>query len=180
MLIRLMPEQVSASWEVFRPHILKALPTTVRRDPTIPVAILKAILAEKAIMWAICSDATGDQINGLILTTHFVDPISDARSLAIYGMFSTIEGVSLRKDDFADALGTIRKFAVAKGFYNIIAFTNEPSVVRLAKQLGAKGDTYFMEFDLYDNFYEEEVPEELHINKISVVEDAVLIDSEVN
>ena len=179
MLIRLMPEQVSASWEVMRSHIMRSMPPTVRGDQTIPVAILKSILAEKAIMWAMCSDATGEQVNGLVLTSHFIDPISEHKSLVIYAMVSVNPKVRLKDPDFRDIIDTLRKFAVGRDFHNIIAFTEQTNVVRLAQRIGSKNRYFFIEFGLLPEEEIERVPGKMYMGKDGLTVEETPVEEEV-
>jgi hypothetical protein len=131
MLIRLLPEQVSEAWDVIAPAVAESLPTTVVHSYTAVVNVLEAILAEKAVAWLYYKEG---RPACFILTTPYRDPIVHTVNLLIYSMFSFED---LDEDDWQHGLDRLKQYAKFIGAEKVMAYTNQPGVIRLVSKLGA-------------------------------------------
>lgn len=130
MLLKVLPEQVSKEWEAIWPAIQSTLPYEV--PPAGVTKALEAFMSELLQCWFVVE---GDEICAICTTTIFSDPCG-RRSLLIYSLFGY---KPMQTEKWRDAMGDLKKWASAKKCEDIIAYTQNPAIIRLVNQMG--GDT---------------------------------------
>lgn len=135
MLIRLLPEQVSAQWEIIAPMLEASLPPISDPTPTVMVNILEAILLDHAIVWVLESES--GKIKGVVLTTDWVDPICHYHHLMIYCVYG-VETLSL--EELQGAAQSVRKYAGTVGAESVLAYTADVRIAQLVRRLGGHAD----------------------------------------
>jgi hypothetical protein len=142
MIVRLAPEQIASIWEHVRPGIMETmLPVAEQNHETIQ-RVLRSLLAEDMQLWLGLEnpeDFSEKSIYGVMVTTIYCDLISESKSLVIYSLFETREippmiwSLGMRK---------LGDFATAMSCNQIIAYTDIPRIITLAKSLGFKTMTF--------------------------------------
>lgn len=132
MLVRLYPEQVANNWSVLSYGIQQSLPPITYESPKRLQKILEHIMLKEMDLWVGVED---EKVKGLILTTPIYESNSDVNDLLIYSIYGFDKlGVKMIKD----SIGTLKKYAVSKGFKRITAYSNVDSVIKMIKSLGGE------------------------------------------
>lgn len=146
MLIRLLPEQVSAMWKVVGAALIEGLPPDYHADVKARTAILQSVLKEEATVW-VYRMPQGDgttRASALVLTTFYQAPIFFTKHLLIYSFYAF---ENLPEEAWVTGFETLRKYADSLNLDSIIAYTQHPGIIRMAKtRLGAMGDYTLLEF----------------------------------
>jgi hypothetical protein len=141
------PEQIAKMWEYIRPGIMETMLPMVDQNHETMQRILRSLLSEDMQLWLGLEDPedfTEKSIYGVMVTTIYCDLISESKSLVIYSLFETrdippmIWSLGMRKlNDFKNAMGCSR----------LIAYTNIPRIIELAKSLGFSTMTFLHKED---------------------------------
>jgi hypothetical protein len=139
VLTKLLPDQVSEFWEIIRYAIEQSLPPIAGEHPDKMKKILMSLLSGKSQCW-INSDVGEDRrvLEAVVVTKIFYDDASDTKSLLIYCLYGY---ENIKQSSFTSALKTLVKYAKSESCERVIAYTNEPGVVKLVNRLG--GDTSY-------------------------------------
>ncbi len=141
MLLQLLPRDITKHWEGLSEAISKSLPptTSVSRDRM--SIILQSLISETMQCWVLCEPSVEKKVSELfaVATTELVKETGSAtRNLLIYSLFG-LRAVS--DDQWREGFETLRKFAQSRDCENIIAYTDNPAVVSLAKKFGGDVST---------------------------------------
>ena len=143
MLIRLLPEQVSASWNTIAPEIAKGLPPMQQASHDTMVSILEAVLSERLEVWVYLNETEGNT-KAVVATTIYRDPVINVPYLLIYS-FSSFKPMT--SDEWKDGFETLRKYATGLDVKSIIAYTAHEGVIKMAtSRLGASAEYTVLEF----------------------------------
>jgi len=147
MLIRLLPEQVSAMWDHIAPLLAEALPPTQTVSYQTMVGVLESILAGRSILWSYVVNGGGDlqtTSKALILTAIYTDPVVQSQHLMIYAIVYIEE---LTAEDWKIGFSGLRKYAAGLGLQSIIAYSAHPGVIKMSvERLGASAEFTLLEF----------------------------------
>jgi len=136
MLIRLTPEQIVFYWERIRPLLLENLIPKVELSPENVFGILKNLLTESIQLWVGIEKEEGDileNIYGFIATTIDTDANTRQRNLMIYSLFAVKE---IPITAWEEGLKVLIGYKELNNCKTLIAYTDNPGVVRLANKLG--------------------------------------------
>ena len=146
MLTKLLPEQISKFWDVIKYAVEQSLPPIVGESPDKMNRILSSALSGKVEVWA--SYNKGDKVNkfdGIVLTKMLYDDASDTRNLLIYCLYGYEE---VNDVSWFDGFESLVKYAKSRGCLQIIAYSDIPYMIDIAKRLGGEADYTFISFDL--------------------------------
>lgn len=136
MLVQLQPDQIAKYWPQVRFAVENAFPPTVKEKPDMN-KVLEALLAGELLAWASIDDTTKEIV--AIATTMFIfDVCTGTKNLLLYTTLSTAKEKIGRKN-WIDAFATMMKYAKEKGCSNMVAYTKNDAIVRMAEFFG--GDT---------------------------------------
>ena len=143
MVNAMLPEQISAFWDVIKYGIERSLPPFVGDHPDKMNRILSALLSGKLICWAAYQvDGDNRKFEGILITEILHDKASDTKNLLIYCAYGYEHGTPER---WLYGLKVILKYAKSKGCTNVVAYTTIPYMVNLAKSMGGSAEwTYCM------------------------------------
>jgi len=145
-LIKLMPEQVMHHWDSIRDCISTALPPHVYESDNTLVNIQEQLLVGNLECWILASDYTGRHIYG-VATTRFSYE-SGTKNLLVYTIAMVREHpVEIWKD----VVEVICKYGRAKGCANVIAFSDNPKVWRIAEHTGADVSYRLIQYPLMES-----------------------------
>jgi hypothetical protein len=145
MLIRLLPEQVSALWSKLAPAISAGLPLTQTVSFDNMVRILESVLAERAVVWRVVPDAKEDaRTQAIVMTTVYVDPVMLSHHLLIYSFYAY---ENLTAEDWTENFKDLGAYAKRMGVASVLAYTAKSGIAQMAKErLGAVADYTIIEF----------------------------------
>ncbi len=138
----LLPEQVSKFWDIIKYAIEQSLPPITSEHPDKMNRILSAALSGKVSVWVSHVD---HKINGIVLTTSTYDDISGTKNLLIYCVYGYTR---VDKDSWLKGLTVLTKYAKAKRFSRIVAYTNVDYIVNMVNSLGGNSEYRFISFDV--------------------------------
>lgn len=138
MLIRLTPEQISDHWEQLEFAIKESLPPTIGEVPDKMNNILMSLLDSRMQAWTSCSVKDGKAvISGFVITQVLDDLASKTKSLLIYCLYG-YEDVD--ESEWVEGIRVLKKFRDSIGCRRILAYTDMPYIIDVAKRLGANTD----------------------------------------
>jgi len=146
MLTRLLPDQISAFWDIIKYAVEESLPPIIGEHPDRMNRILSSLLSSKTECWA--SYRREDEriiFEGICLTKIIYDDASGTKNLllyCIYGYESTLE------EAWMDAFRSVSKYAKAQGCNDIIGYTNVPYLIEKAKLFGGNTDYTIVTFNI--------------------------------
>ena len=146
MLTKLLPEQVSAFWDIIKFSVEESLPPIVGENPDKMNRILTSILSGKTQCWA--SYRRDEEIpifEGICLTRIIYDDASDTKNLLIYTVYGYEKTI---EESWMNAFLSVSKYAVAEGCSQVVAYTSVPYIVEKAKMYGANTDFTFVTFNI--------------------------------
>ena len=146
MINAMLPEQISAFWDVIKYGIEQSHPPTTGDHPDKMNRILSALLIGMLMCWA--GYERGEKANrfeGIMVTDIVYDGGSDTRSLLIYSVFG-YDSISAKT--WQEGLQVLVKYARSKKCSKIIAYTKIPHMVKVTNQLGGDASWTFCSFDV--------------------------------
>ncbi len=145
MITRLLPDQVSGFWDVIKYAVEQSLPPIVTRHSDSMNRILSSLLSGKTTCWASYGKSEEkSNLNGIILTKLIYDDTTHTKNLLLYSVY----GYSKVKEKFwMEGFAFMSKHAIAQGCDRLIAYTDVPFLIEMAKRYNADMQT-FISFDI--------------------------------
>lgn len=139
MLTKLLPEQIAAFWDIIKYAIEESLPPIAGEHPDRLNRILTSLLCSGTECWVSYNrQESNPKFEGVALTKILYDDATDTKSLLIYCIYGYDP---IHKNSWLEALRAITKYAKSKKCSQIVAYTEYPYIIKLAKLHG--GDTRF-------------------------------------
>ena len=146
MLTKLLPDQVSAHWDIIKYAIQESLPPIAGEGPDKMNNILTALLCSKAECWiSSVVEEENRRLEGVIITKLQYDDISRTKNLLIYCLYG-YEGVST--ESWTSGLKSLVKYASSKNCSRILAYTDIPYMIETAKKIGGEAKYVLCSFPL--------------------------------
>ena len=146
LVVKLLPEQISAFWDVIKFAIEESLPPIVSDHPDKMNRILSASLRGTIDVWAeYVKEGENVKFEGIALTQMLYDEPSETKNLLIYCLYGY---GPIDPGSWARTLVVISKYAKEKGCSQIVTYTSVPHLISLAKGLGADTDYTFISFNV--------------------------------
>lgn len=143
MLIRLLPEQVSARWDTLAPLLAKGLNPEIGYSRQGMVNILRAVLMEDLVVWIYSED---DKFIFAVMTQVRSNSITLDRSLLVWSLASirTVTPSMLR-----DGFEKLSEYARGQGCRAITGYVAEPALLEMYRRIfDAKTRFTYVEVDL--------------------------------
>ena len=131
MLVELLPEQIATFWSRLRGPIEDSLPPMVGESKEAMSRLLEALLSGRGRVWVYVEE---DRIKGMVVTTPYRDPLTNAASMLIYSAYA-FEPLTERM--FEKTVQTLWQDARDQGLKNLMAFSANEALVRLLERNGA-------------------------------------------
>ena len=148
MLTKLLPDQISAFWDILKYAIEESIPPIVSKNPNSMNNILASLLCGRAHCWASYTKGEeGNRFEGIVITKILYDDISDTKNLLLYCLYG-YEDVD--KKSWIDGFKSLIKFATAQGCSQIIGYSDVPLMIRLANKLGGETKYTFCRIPLFN------------------------------
>ena len=146
LVSKLLPEQISAFWDIIKYAIEESLPPIVGEHPDRMNRILSAALRGTLEVWAeYVKDGDNVKFEGIALTQILYDEPSGTKNLLVYCLYGYNP---IDPGSWARTLIVIAKYAKEKGCNQIVAYTSVPHLINLAKGLGGNTDYTFISFNV--------------------------------
>lgn len=144
---KLLPEQISAFWEVFKYALDATLVPITKEHPDKLNRILAAALSGKIELWAgyVKEEGKPSKFEVIGVTQFLYDEPSDTKNLLIYALYGYNQ---VDPTSWARMLAALSRYAKEKKCNQIIAYTKVPHLINVAKGLGADTDYTFISFDV--------------------------------
>lgn len=150
MLTKLLPEQISKFWDIIGYAVEQTLPPIAGEHPDRMNRVLSAALSGRVDVWASYTrDGDNLSLEAVVLTKLLYDDISNTNSLLIYCVFGYSK---LNGNSWTNGLDILVKYAKSKQCSKLIAYTEFPGIVKIAKNLGADTKNTFISFDISNSF----------------------------
>jgi len=146
MLTKLLPDQISAYWDIIRYAIEQSLPPVVGEGPDKMKKILMALLSGKAECWVSHTmEGENKRFEGVMVTRMQYDDISDTKNLLMYCAYGYEK---ITDESWAAGFATLAKYAKSKGCHRITTYTTIPYLIEMAKKFSADSTYTFITFPL--------------------------------
>lgn len=97
-------------------------------------------MLEKGDCWIYYNDRSVP--TAIITTTDHIDSLAEIKSLLIYTFTSLGD---LTKEDYQKGFNTLMRYAKAKGYSSIVAYSNLRSIVNLVRSSGGRAEYILIE-----------------------------------
>ena len=145
MLLKMLPDQVSNYWPHIRESIEQALPPVVNESPNKMGNILEQLLTGEMQCWVAFRREDANEVVGFLVTTVTSDACSKTKNLLIYSLC----GLKLsRGSDWTEGLEALKKFAKLMQCSRIVAYSDNPLVLKVVEKLGGDTKYKFITFEL--------------------------------
>ena len=146
LVTKLLPEQVSAYWDIIKHAIECSLPPIVGEHPDKMNRILSACLTGQLDVWAeYVKSEEGSKFEGIAVTQFLYDEPSGTKNLLIYCLYGYNP---IDVGSWGRSLITIAKYAKEMKCNQIVGYTNVEHLVNLAKGLGGNTDYTFISWNV--------------------------------
>ena len=148
LVSKLLPEQISAFWDVIKFAVEESLPPLAGEHPDKMNRILSAALRGTLEVWAeyVKEGEEGNiKFEGIALTQILYDEPSGTRNMLIYCLYGY---GPINPGSWARTLSVVSNYAQEKGCNQIMAYTDVEHLVNLARGLGADTSYTFISFNV--------------------------------
>lgn len=139
ILIKLLPSQISATWDVLSPVVLEAMPDYIQRNHTMLNNILHACLEDSMQCWVLVGPAEGDEspIHAVVITTISEDVVLGVRNLIVYAL-GTFGDNKQFIEMARSGLKTLKDYARGMGCYRVTGYVPRDSAAIYERFLDAE------------------------------------------
>lgn len=147
MLILLMPEQIAANWDFIRQQLVHSTPLELVSTETHQNGVLNALLIGDMQCWVEATlDDKGFHIQAILITQILDNVIVGVKNLLLYSFMGVEDMFHL--DTWNRGLLTITQYARKHGCSNIIAYSDNPRILRMAERFKANTSQRLIVFSL--------------------------------
>ena len=149
MLVKLTPDQISQLWDMIKYALENSPPLTVdvNYDSWIN-GILTSAMDGSISVWASYNKKHEKaKFEGIALTSFELDRFIKKKSLLIYYVFTFVLAA---EKSWTEAITTLAKYAKSRNCTRIVAYSNVPEMIGVAKKLGADTSITFISFNVGD------------------------------
>ena len=150
MLLRMIPEAISATWDEISLHIERALPEGEKTEKTMN-NLLEMLLLGQADCWTSYDSEDNNKVNFIGVTVPIYNGITGEKNLLLYNVTNSDETMSLKTSNrlWFEGLQAFRKYMKANGFSKLVSYFDDSNnrSFRLAKRFGAE-IKYYIELEV--------------------------------
>lgn len=147
MLIKLTADQVSRSWDFLRQHIVTGTPLDAKNVENYANKMLAGFLSGELVCWVegvIHEEAT--TIHAVVVTQVLRNNFLDFNNLLIYSVLGLNNYFDQKQ--WLTGLQTLAQYAKANNCLNVIAYTDQLTLIEIAKRLKADVSQTLVVFSL--------------------------------
>jgi len=149
VLLKMVPEAISAAWDQLSYHIERALPDE-EKTPTTMNNLLEMMLVDQAHCWTSYDAEDNNKVNFVGVTVPIYNGITGEKNLLLYNVTNSVD-MDLKTSNrlWFEGLQAFRKYGQANGYKKLVSYfdlENNRSF-RLSKRFGAD-IKYYVEVDI--------------------------------
>lgn len=148
MLLRLLEPQINDYWQVIRYAVQNSVPPFTYDSPEKMNNIYDALLNGDMQCWVYLDpkdNGESPDLDAVALTTVTQDGVSGVRNLEVYSLY----GLAFMQDRaWQEGLQGLMEYAKGQKCHRIIAYSNVPRMIDVAKQLKANTDFTFIYWEV--------------------------------
>ena len=147
MLLRMIPEAVSATWDEISAQLERAMPESEKTERTMS-NLLEMLLIGQADCWTSYDSENDNKVNFIGVTVPIYNGITGEKNLLLYNVTNSDSEMDLKTSNrlWLEGLQAFRKYMKANGFSKLVSYFDDTNTrsFRLAKRFGAE-IKYYME-----------------------------------
>ena len=148
MLLKMVPEAISAAWDQISYHIERALPEDERTDTTLN-NLLEMFLTGQATCWVSYNKDDKNQ-NFIMTLVPVYNGISGTKNLLIYNITNS-SSIDMKTSNrmWLEGFVALKKYMKDKGFTKLVSYFDKENYrsLRMAERFGADVK-YYIEIDM--------------------------------
>ena len=149
MLLKMVPEAVTAAWPEIKMHVQRALPEK-EQDEKVMSKLLEMLLMERAQCWVSYDTQNDRKANFIGVTIPLYDETTGSKNLLLYNVTNS-DQLDLKTSNrmWLEGLEALTKYMKANGFVKLVSYFNDENnrSLRLSKRLGATVK-YYVELEV--------------------------------
>jgi len=150
VLLRMIPEAISATWDEICAQIERALPESEKTDQTMN-NLLEMLLLGQADCWTSYDSENNNKVNFIGVTVPIYNGITGEKNLLLYNVTNSDDTMSLKTSNrlWLEGLQAFKKYMKANGFTKLVSYFDDSNnrSFRLAKRFGAE-IKYYIELEV--------------------------------
>jgi len=147
VLLRMIPEAVSATWDEISTQIERAIPDSEKTDETMS-NLLRLLLTGQADCWTSYDSENDNKVNFIGITIPIFNGVTGEKNLLLYNVTNS-ETMDLKTSNrlWLEGFQAFGKYMRANGFKKLVSYFDNERSLRVSKRLGAE-IKYYVEFDM--------------------------------
>lgn len=141
MVTKLLPENVTANWDIVKYAIKNSLPPFAVDSPDMLTHILESIISGWLEVWVVYDNTEGISIQAILTTRIVEDSDSKTKNLLLYSVYIFEQATDSTWDEGYQA--TV-EYAKANGCAKLIGYTHNPLIIRRVEQFGGNAFVRFI------------------------------------
>ena len=136
MLVKLLPEQIASNWDFLKTCIVEDVPLERGSRINRNANMLNLLLIDEMQCWVDArthEDKT--EIRAVVITQFYGDNVSGNRNMLIYSLVGLNNAFDFKS--WQKGLLVLLKYARGKGCNQVLAYSDNESVLTFVKRLGA-------------------------------------------
>ena len=151
MLLKMVPEAISAAWPQLEKHIKRAMPEAERSDSAMST-LLNMLLIDRAHCWVSYDSENNNRANFVVVTIPTVNTMTGEKNLLLYNVTNS-NSIDMKTSNrmWLEGYQAIGKFMRANGFKKLVSYfeTDNKNSYDIAKKLDAN-IMYYSEIPIHD------------------------------
>ena len=147
MLLRMIPEAVSATWNEISTQIERAMPESEKTEATMN-NLLRMLLVGQADCWTSYDSENDNKVNFIGITIPIFNSVTGEKNLLLYNVTNS-EDMDLKTSNrlWLEGFEAFKKYMRANGFMKLVSYFDNERSLKVSKRLGAE-IKYYVEFDM--------------------------------
>lgn len=145
MLVKLLPDQISKFWDVIKYAVEQSLPPVVGESPNKMQNILASAMDGSIDVWASYEKTDKNKFEGIVLTEFLHDKGSRTNNLLIYCLYGYND---VSNESWVSGLESIIKYASGRKCNQVVAYSDNPHIIKIVKRLGGEAKYTFLSFNV--------------------------------
>ena len=149
MLLKMIPEAISAAWDQISYHIERALPEG-EKTPATMNNLLEMLLVGQAHCWTSYDAEDNNKVNFIGVTVPIYNGITGEKNLLLYNVTNSVN-MDLKTSNrlWLEGLQAFKKYSRANGYSKLVSYFDDDNnrSLRLSRRLGAD-IKYYIEVDM--------------------------------
>jgi hypothetical protein len=148
VLLRMIPEAVSATWDEISAQLERAIPDGEKTEQTMS-NLLEMLLLGQADCWTSYDAEDDNKVNFIGVTVPVYNGITGEKNLLLYNVTNSDSGMDLKTSNrlWLEGFQAFGKYMRANGFKKLVSYFDNERSLKLSKRLGAE-IKYYVEFDM--------------------------------